>query len=141
MKSHKGAILIVEDNDDFRELLQSFVESKGYQAITAADGSEALEVLTHIQPALIVMDLNMPVTDGFTAARSMREQERLRQIPIVFVTAHGSLGIELYQNLSILEGGQIEYLPKPVDIQLFEDLIHRLIPESDQPEINRTGSG
>lgn len=135
MKSHKDPILIVEDNDDVRELLQLFVESKGYQAITASDGSEALEVLTHIQPALIVMDLNMPVTDGITAARSLREQEALRQIPIVFMTAHGTLGIELYQNLSMLEGGQIEYLPKPVDLQLFEDLIHRLIPES-QPAGN-----
>jgi two-component system, cell cycle response regulator DivK len=135
LKSPKGPILIAEDNDDVRGLLQSFVESKGYKVITASDGSEALEVLKHNQPALIVMDLNMPVTDGFTAACRAREQERLCQIPIVFVTAHGTLGIELYQNLSMLGGGQIEYLPKPVDLQLFEDLIHRLIPESDQPEI------
>lgn len=131
MKSHKPSILIVEDNDDFRHLLHSFVERKGYEAIGASNGSEALEILTHTQPALILMDLSMPVTDGFTAAHRVREQQHLRDIPIIFVTAHGELGIELYQNLNLVEGGKIEYLPKPVDLQLLEDLIRRLIHNDD----------
>lgn len=135
MKSQNEQILIVEDNDDFRQLLQSFVERKGYQVLSASDGSEALEVLAHDQPALIVLDLNMPVMDGLTAARRIREQERLQQIPIIFVTAHGTLGIELYRDLSTLEGGQIEYLPKPIDLQLLEDIMQRLItPEQPKTE-------
>ena len=119
--------MIVEDNDDFRQLLRSFIERKGYHVVCASDGSEALEVLARDQPALIVLDLNMPVMDGLTTARRIREQERLQQIPLIFVTAHGTLGIELYGDLSTLEGGQIEYLPKPVDLQLLEDLMQRLI--------------
>jgi CheY-like chemotaxis protein len=125
--SHKPTILIVEDNDDFRHLLRSFVERKGYESISASDGSEALEILTHTRPALNLMDLSMPVIDGLTTARRVREQEHLRDLPILFVTAHGELGIELYQHLSTLEGGKIEYLPKPVDVQLLEGLIHGLI--------------
>lgn len=127
MSSPKPSILIVEDNDDFRHLLGSFVERKGYEAISASDGSEALEILTQTKPALILMDLSMPVIDGFTAARRVREHEHLRDIPILFVTAHGELGIELYQDLNTLEGGKIEYLPKPIDVQLLESLIHGLI--------------
>jgi len=129
LKHQNVAILIVEDNDDFRQLLQSFFEKKGYLAAGVSNGSEALEVLAGDQAALIVLDLNMPVMDGFTAARRIREQERLRQIPIIFVTAYGTLGIELYRDVTTLEGGPIEYLPKPLDLQLLEDLMHRLIRE------------
>jgi CheY-like chemotaxis protein len=132
LTSQKLPILIVEDNDDFRDLLQSFVGKKGHQAVSVSDGKEALDVLTRIQPSLILMDLSMPVMDGFTAARRIREQERLRQIPIIFLTAHGTLGIELYQDPIILEGGKIDYLPKPIDVQLLDDLIKRLLPEPDQ---------
>lgn len=129
MSSRKPSILIVEDSEDFRRLLSSFVESKGYQALSAANGSAALEILTKTQPALILMDLNMPVVDGFTAARRVREQESLRNIPIVFLTAHGELGIDLFRNLTPLEGGKIEYLPKPFDVDVLEGLIHGLIHE------------
>lgn len=130
LSSKELPILIVEDDDDFSQLLSSFLQRKGYQSVSASNGSEALELLERIQPALILMDLSMPVTDGSTAARRIREQERLRDIPIIFLTAYGKLGIELYQDLSSLEGGEIEYLPKPVDVQLLEDLIGRLVPES-----------
>jgi CheY-like chemotaxis protein len=127
VKGQAPSILIVEDNDDFRQLLLSFVERKGYEAIGAANGSEALDILTNTRPALILMDLSMPVTDGFTAAHKLREQQGLRHIPIIFLTAYGELGIELYQDMDLMEGGKIEYLPKPVDVQLLEDLIARLI--------------
>lgn len=127
VSGQKPSILIVEDNDDFRQLLRSFVERKGYESISASDGSEALEILNNTRPALILMDLSMPLIDGFTTARRIREQQHLRAVPILFVTAHGELGIELYQHLNTLEGGRIEYLPKPVDVQLLESLIHGLV--------------
>lgn len=131
MKGQAPSILIVEDNDEFRQLLLSFVKRKGYEAIGASNGSEALEILINTRPALILMDLSMPVTDGFTAAHKLREQQDLRHIPIIFLTAHGELGIELYQDVNLIEGGKIEYLPKPVDVQLLEDLIDRLIHGHD----------
>jgi CheY-like chemotaxis protein len=134
VKEQQPSILIVEDNDDFRQLLLSFVKRKGYGAIGATNGSEALEIVSRSPPALILMDLSMPVTDGLTAAHRLREQQNLRHIPIIFLTAHGELGIELYQDLNLPAGDRIEYLPKPVDTQLLEDLISRLIHGEAVPQ-------
>lgn len=88
-------------------------------------GAKRLERLARDQPALIVLDLNMPLMDGLTAARRIREPER-QQIPIIFVTGHGTMGIELYSDLATPEGGQTEYLPRPIDLPLLEDLMQRL---------------
>ena len=132
MKRQEVTILIVDDNDDFRQLLQSFLERQGYLTISASDGSQALALLTRDPPALIILDLNMPVMDGLNTARQIREQDQLRQVPIIFVTAHGGLGIELYGDPAILEGGAIEYLPKPLDLQLLSDLLKRLLEQPNQ---------
>jgi two-component system, cell cycle response regulator DivK len=127
MPEHKHTILIVEDNDDVRHILQMFIEQLGFRVINASDGIKAMETLVNELPALIIMDINMPIIDGFTAARRIRQQEHLRQVPIVFITAHGALGIELFQeHLNTLEGGPIEYLPKPIDKHLLDDLIKRM---------------
>ena len=122
-------VVIAEDDLDTRALFRKLCELAGFRVVEAGDGLEAVVVATRETPSLVVMDLSMPRMDGIDAAREMRKDERLRQVPIVFVTAHGAMGMELFGRAAELGGGPVEYLPKPVDNRQLVDLIRRLIVE------------
>lgn len=81
-------ILVVEDTDDIRLLMQMILEMKGYRVLVAANGVEAIERALEGQPHLILMDLSMPVMDGWEATRQLRLIEHLRETPIVGLSAH-----------------------------------------------------
>lgn len=82
-------ILLVEDSEDIRLLLKFNLEMKGYRVLEAADGRQALERVLEESPQLILMDLSMPVMDGWEATHQLRQYETLREVPIVGVSAHG----------------------------------------------------
>jgi PAS domain S-box-containing protein len=82
-----GIALVVEDEDDIRELIQRHLERADWEVHTARDGREALDVLEELQPDVVVLDLMMPGMDGFEVAEKMRKTVRWSQIPIVVVTA------------------------------------------------------
>ena len=84
-------------------------------------------------PSLIVMDLSMPRMDGIDAAREMRLVKELRDVPILFVTAHGELGMDLFMRAGELGGAPIEYLPKPIDNAQLVETIRRLTREDNTP--------
>ncbi|HTJ46750.1 MAG TPA: response regulator [Kofleriaceae bacterium] len=83
-------ILIVEDDVDVREAYHDVLDQAGYHVITAANGKLALDWLRHTDehPSMIVLDLMMPVMDGWQFRQEMRKDEALREIPVVVVTAH-----------------------------------------------------
>jgi CheY-like chemotaxis protein len=81
--------LIVEDNDDTRDLFAWCMRAAGWQVDTARNGLEAVVVAETAEPDVIVMDLHMPLVDGFEAARRLRRQERTSGVPIVVCTAFG----------------------------------------------------
>lgn len=103
-------ILVVEDVDLSRELVVQLLEDT-YQVIEAANGQEGLELAEREQPDLILMDLSLPVIDGWEAARRLKAHSELRSIPIIALTAHAMVGDEE----KALAAGCDDYLPKPLD--------------------------
>jgi two-component system, cell cycle response regulator DivK len=106
-----GTILLVEDNELNRDMLIRRLNRAGLDVIAAGDGQEALALMRSAQPAVVLMDMNLPVMDGWTACRQARADESIQQIPIIALTAHASDA----DRLAALEAGCDDYATKPVD--------------------------
>lgn len=104
-------ILLVEDNELNRDMLVRRLNRAGLEVLTAANGQQALNIMVAEQPSIVLMDMNLPVLDGWAACRQAREDERIRGIPIIALTAHA---LEA-DRVSALEAGCDDYATKPVD--------------------------
>ena len=103
-----GVILVVDDDESIRETLQMALELDNYDAALAGDGAEALQWLHHHPPPrLILLDLMMPVMDGWQMFEKLRQDERLSRIPVVVITAFG-------RDLGSV--GQLPVLKKPINL-------------------------
>lgn len=117
-------ILVVDDFDDFRLLMTLQLKSLGYHVVEAADGEQAVATAHAEHPALILMDIGMPLRSGISAVYRIRKDPALRDIPIVAITAYATP--DLRQDA--LKAGCTEYLTKPVDSAQVEELVTRLLP-------------
>ncbi|HEX8474264.1 MAG TPA: response regulator [Pyrinomonadaceae bacterium] len=117
-------VLVVDDFDDTRHLFRQFLEANGYGTLEATNGREAIETAERERPSLLLMDLNMPVLDGFTATLRIRESERIRHIPVVAMTAYDTAEFRAAARAV----GCIEYVVKPVDFHKLLLLLQRLLP-------------
>jgi CheY-like chemotaxis protein len=102
-------ILIVEDNPDNRELLCQTLEYD-YELIIAMDGREALQKAKEAEPDLILLDLSMPVMTGWEATEKLKEDPRLRQIPVIALSSHAMVGDEARARTA----GCDDYVSKPI---------------------------
>jgi CheY-like chemotaxis protein len=107
-------ILVVEDVEFNRDLIVQLLEDD-YEIVTSTDGTEGIELAARERPDLILMDLSLPVTDGWEATRQIKANEALKQIPIITLTAHAMRG----DDAKARESGCDDYLSKPLD----EDLL------------------
>ncbi len=103
-------ILVVEDVDFNRDLVVQLLEDK-YQVSEAVNGKEGVSIAEKEKPDLILMDLSLPVMDGWEATRIMKANTELRSIPVIALTAHAMKGDEE----KALEAGCDDYLVKPID--------------------------
>ena len=117
--------MIVEDYEDARLFMRFLLEGYGYEVIEAADGLEAVESLKFKCPDLILMDISMPVMDGITATKTIRNIKEGGEIPIIAVTAHGKL---LYQKA--IEAGCNDLIEKPIDFEEFETVLNQYLENS-----------
>jgi CheY-like chemotaxis protein len=117
-----GPVLLVEDNAMNREMLVRRLNRAGLEVITAENGQQALEMMAGEQPALVLMDMNLPVMDGWTACRRAREDAATRDIPIIALTAHAMEA----DRLNALEAGCDDYATKPIDFPGLLRKIERL---------------
>jgi class 3 adenylate cyclase/CheY-like chemotaxis protein len=108
---HAGRVLVVDDDPVNRAILVGSLEAQGYSAGIAADGREALRKLRDGGYDVVLLDLVMPVMDGFEVLRTMKEDERLRSLPVIVVSALE----EMESVVSCIEMGAADYLPKPFD--------------------------
>ena len=104
-------ILLVEDNEMNRDMLIRRLNRAGLEVIAAGDGQQALDLMISEQPSVVLMDMNLPVLDGWSACRKAREDERIKHIPIIALTAHAS---EADRQVA-MEAGCDDYATKPVD--------------------------
>jgi len=112
-------ILIVDDNQDSRELVVKILKARGYQMIEAVDGKEALEKAASEKPDLILMDRSLPKIDGYEVTRRLKGREEFKDIPIVALTAHAMTG----DREKALEAGCDGYISKPIDVRALPELI------------------
>jgi two-component system cell cycle response regulator DivK len=113
------SILLVEDNELNRDMLVRRLERAGLQVLTACDGQQALDLMISELPALVLMDMSLPVLDGWTACRMARQDERINHIPIIALTAHALED----DRLKAMEAGCDDYATKPVD---FPELLNKI---------------
>jgi CheY-like chemotaxis protein len=131
-------ILIAEDNAVNRELLRELLEMRGYTVVEACDGDEALRMIEQTQPDILLLDIGMPVLDGFAVVRKIRENPRLASLPVVAVTAYAMQG----DRERILNSNFDGYLSKPVNSRsLAEELDRLLIKRVNQDLSQNQASG
>lgn len=118
-----SAILLVEDVEDNRELARFLLENEGYTVVEAHDGQEAIAVAGTQPFALVLMDLSLPVLDGWEAARRLRANPATAGMPIVALTAHAMTGDEA----RVLAAGFDGYIPKPIDLASFAPQVARFL--------------
>ncbi|HEX3876446.1 MAG TPA: response regulator [Bryobacteraceae bacterium] len=116
-------ILIVEDNELNRDMLTRRLERRGYATLTAVDGEQGLDVARRDQPNLILMDMSLPVMDGWEATKRLKSAPETRGIPIVALTAHAMSG----DRERALEAGCDEYDTKPVEFPRLVTKIEALL--------------
>ena len=104
-----GCILVVEDQMDNRQILRDLLGNAGYQLVEAENGEEALAAVAKQRPDLILMDIQLPVMDGYEATRRIRANPDLKSIPIIAVTSYALAGDEA----KALAAGCNAYVTKP----------------------------
>ena len=105
-------ILIVEDNEMNRDMLSRRLERKGYAVLIAVDGQNGVEVARAHTPDLILMDMSLPVVDGWEATRRLKADDRLKHIPVIALTAHAMAN----DRDKALEAGCNDYDTKPIEL-------------------------
>jgi CheY-like chemotaxis protein len=105
-------ILLIEDNEMNRDMLSRRLLRKGYDVTIAADGDEGIQMTRAEAPDLILMDLSLPVLDGWEATRRIKADSSLRRIPVIALTAHAMVG----DREKALAAGCDDYHTKPIDL-------------------------
>ena len=109
--SDEKLILLVEDNELNRDMLIRRLNRAGLKVISAEDGQRALDLMRSEKPSVVLMDMNLPVKDGWTACREARQDPQIKDIPIIALTAHAMEA----DRLDALAAGCDDYATKPVD--------------------------
>ena len=115
-------ILLVEDNELNRDMLTRRLKRKGFTVSCAENGQEGIDVAQSENPDIILMDLSLPVVDGWTAAKMLKSDNTTKSIPIIALTAHAMKG----DRENALEAGCDDYDTKPIDFERLLDKINTL---------------
>jgi two-component system cell cycle response regulator DivK len=104
-------VLLVEDFEDSRTGLKKLLEMEGYEVIEAADGEQAIEAAFNSKPDIILMDLSLPVIDGFSATKKIKEDAAMNGVPIVALSAYEPGDVQRM----VAKAGCVDFVTKPVD--------------------------
>jgi len=116
-------ILIVEDNEDNRELAVKVLRNKGFETVEAVDGEQAIEKAVSEKPDLILLDISLPKLDGYEVAKRLKEMDEFKEIPIVAFTAHAMKG----DREKVISAGFEGYISKPINVREFPDQVRLYI--------------
>lgn len=116
-------ILLVEDNEENRQFLSRRLQRRGYDVVIATDGQQGVDMARSEDPDLVLMDLNMPVLDGWQAAGILRSDPETSKLPIIGLTAHAMPG----DREKALEAGCTDYHTKPLDFAQLMTQIETLL--------------
>ncbi|HEX8128045.1 MAG TPA: response regulator [Pyrinomonadaceae bacterium] len=116
-------ILLVEDNEMNRDMLSRRLMRKGYEVSIAVDGRQGVEMAESVAPDLILMDMSLPVLDGWEATRQLKNTDATRHIPIIALTAHAMSG----DRERALEAGCDDYDTKPIELTRLLEKIETML--------------
>ncbi|MBI4786820.1 MAG: response regulator [Chloroflexi bacterium] len=119
-------ILLVEDNEMNRDMLSRRLDRKGYQVVIAMDGQQGVELARSESPDLILMDMSLPVLDGWEATRQLKNALETQAIPIIALTAHAMAG----DREKALAAGANDYDTKPIELPRLLEKIQTLLPKA-----------
>ena len=122
-------ILLVEDNEMNRDMLSRRLERKGYQVVLAVDGEGGVEMATSEAPDLVLMDMSLPVLDGWEATRRLKAAPATRHIPVIALTAHAMSS----DRDKALQAGCDEYDTKPIELPRLLEKIEALLAAAGGP--------
>ncbi len=119
-------ILLVEDHEELWDFLSRRLRRRGFEVVLAHDGRQALDQVAAEQPDIVLLDMNLPVMDGWTVARTLRAEAATRTLPLIALTAHAMAG----DDNRAFAAGCNAYHPKPVDFaklltQIDDELLRR----------------
>lgn len=120
----KRTILVVDDFDDTRLLLKTWLEKKGFIVVQAENGNQGVAAAQEVRPDLIIMDMEMPGLDGLAATRKIRSMKELDNIPVLAVSAYG---VQQYR-ADALAAGCCEYVSTPFEPENLERVILSFLP-------------
>jgi two-component system cell cycle response regulator DivK len=132
----KSRILIADDRSSSRELLRLVLERAGYEVIEAEDGEQALDRARTGNPDLILLDLQMPVLDGYGVLAALRGDARFQRLPILALTASAMRG----DREKIMAAGFTDYLAKPAGPEILRETVARLLREPTAAPVQREGT-
>ncbi|RZM37536.1 MAG: response regulator [Sphingomonas sp.] len=123
-----ATLLLVEDHEEIWDFLSRRLRRKGYDVVVANDGRSGVDAVRANRPDLILMDVNLPVLDGYSAVRELRADEATREIPVIALTAHAMTG----DREKAIAAGCTDYHPKPIDFsRLLEQIETALASMAD----------
>lgn len=117
-------ILLVEDNELNRDMLTKRLQRKGFEVVTAVDGQEGITLSETAAPQLILMDMSLPIIDGWIASRRIKDNPNTQKIPIIALTAHAMVG----DREQALQAGCDDYDTKPIEFPRLLEKIQKLLP-------------
>ena len=127
----KVRVLIVEDNEDNQELMRFLLERAGYDTFSVENGLAGIEAARREKPDIILMDLSLPELDGWSAARVLKQDPELNNIPLIAVTAHTLPG----DRRRALDAGFDSYISKPINIHMFDITVGKVLEQKQAPGI------
>src|SRR5207248_11073749 len=119
-------ILLVEDNEMNRDMLTRRLQRRGYEVVVAVDGAQGLAMAQSETPAIILMDISLPVLDGWEATRLLKKAQETQSIPVIALTAHAMTG----DRERCIEAGCDDFDTKPVEITRLVGKIETLLQRS-----------
>ena len=130
-----STILIIEDNEQNLYLMRFLLERHGFNVTTARNGSDGIDVAKRVTPAAILLDIQLPLLDGYAVARELRSEPRLRSVPIIAVTSYAMPG----DREKCLAAGATDYLEKPIDPDTFVKRIREHLSGSARTMVGDAG--
>jgi CheY-like chemotaxis protein len=117
-------ILIIEDNEQNLYLMRFLLQAHGLSVLSATSGEEGLRMATEVRPSAILLDIQLPVMDGYAVAGQLRRHDELAGVPIIAVTSYAMLG----DRERILAAGATDYIEKPINPETFVAQIRKHLP-------------
>lgn len=121
----KPLILYIEDNDQNFYLVNFILSAKGYEIVRARDGREGVDIASSINPQLILLDIQLPIMDGYATARELRKNPSLAVTPIIALTSYAMAG----DREKALGAGCTGYIEKPINPKTFVEEIEHFLPK------------